>query len=199
MMGGASSSAVTTWDPADKDPGISLSNGNLRAIRTGGTTFGNAISTSSRTAGKLYFEVTKAGAIGQNSGGVPCVGLINKAAYARNNYISSQTSAFIRVLTYGPIDGGEASASVPDWSAVGSVLCIAVDVPNRRFWARTAGGLWNGISGANPAEPSGHLIIPGSWAMTIACDPYSTNQGFDLNCGQAAFVGAVPAGFTPWG
>jgi SPRY domain len=52
--------AGLTWNPADKDPDITLSNGNLTASASSGT-FGNSVrATAGKSAGKWYWELVSA-------------------------------------------------------------------------------------------------------------------------------------------
>lgn len=55
--GGGGGGAAVTWNPADKAPEVTLSNGNLTA--NGGTTgaYNSVRATSGKSSGKHYFEV----------------------------------------------------------------------------------------------------------------------------------------------
>lgn len=200
MMGRSGAlGGVTTWNPTGLVSTITLSNGNRRALENGSGIQNNVKSTTSKTSGKFYFEATKAGAVGYNTGGVPGVGLLAPGD-GTNAVIASFTNG-MEYLTYGTLSDntGELFTGATDWSAVGSVACFAINFTTKLFWCRTgAAGLWNNSASANPVTGAGGYAITGtSWA--IACDPYSTGQGFDLNCGQDIFVGAIPTGFTNWG
>lgn len=63
----ASGNTYATWNPADKNAGITLSNGNLTATHTAATAWILARSTIGVSSGKWYWELT-IGARGANNG-----------------------------------------------------------------------------------------------------------------------------------
>lgn len=205
LLGSSSGSAVTTWNPAALGSNLSLSNGNLRVTQLGPDGFSMVLSTTSKTTGKWYFEVTNSG--GPGGGGAPDIGVVLPST-ALNGFIYN--GANVGYVTDGNIraNGAGTLATTTAWSASGAVACVAVDFAARLLWFRVPGGLWNNDASANPATGTNGIAFTGAAssaaggsAFCIAACVYHSSPAdiFDLNCGQSAFAGSVPTGFSPWG
>jgi hypothetical protein len=192
-------SAVTTWDPVTVSPTITLSNGNRSAVENGVNQFNNARSTVALPVNKkVYVEFTKIGT-GQNGGGVPAVGLVDAAAQ-NNTFLTQSGPGFLTYGTFTSNGSGGDYTGGPDWSAAGSVVGLAIDTTARLMWFRPVSTPnWNNNPAANPATGVGGLPYNAGVTYKLGCDPFSTGQGFTINCGQAAFSGAIPSGFVAWG
>lgn len=189
--------ANTTWNPADKSAGITLSGGNLTALNTSGATCG-VRAVHSQTNGKYYVEYTWTTSTNTQS----CVGLV-RAAYPLISFgdPASGVSGNCTVPRTGRIivDGGTVGTPNIGTIASGTVVCVAVDLTARLIWFRPgAAGLWNASGTANPATAIGGIAIPNLGAG-IAAYPAAgvsaTNDQVVANFGDSAFTGAVPAGF----
>lgn len=190
-------SSVTTWNPSDKSAHFVLSGGNLVA----GTTFsgdGAVRSTTSKTSGKVYFEVTWAtGSFGGDTG----CGIATSSASLSLG--ATSTGGLIVYGSSGSIwfNGTGVGISLGASSA-STVVCFAIDLVNSQAWARLNGGNWNNSGTANPATNTGGVniaaLFPASAAFAIVCanqvlDPLAT-----VNFGATTFAQTTPSGFTAW-
>jgi hypothetical protein len=196
---------VTTWAKAIIS---TLSNNDFTATSGGlsdpGITPQTVRSTTSMSAGKLYFEITMVtatknfaiGIINALFDGAASAGLGSdangmgyyplspiQAIYVNNNEMTSGTQA----------------------DANGAILSIAIDLDLRRFWAsspamRAAGYAWNNSLSDNPALAAGGIDMaqlgPGPYFIA-----YNNREGGGvaiLNAGGSRFDQPVPSGFTAW-
>lgn len=191
--------AVTTWNPADKSSAISLSGGNLLASNPAGG-WKSARGTSSRSAGKRYFEVTVTGTLLDLG-----VGLANASAtmenYAGNdaNGILVYANPAATLFVYG---GAAVSAWTSSPIASGAVIQVAVDLTAKRLWAKlSTDTVWNNSATNNPASGIGGIDITSQLAggaVFPAASVQSSNATLTANFGTSSFVGTAPAGFTLW-
>jgi glucose/arabinose dehydrogenase len=194
----------STWNAADASPTIALSNNNLTAKSS--TAIAQAVrSTTSRTSGKLYFEVVAntitndftiglasstfaLNSLGQlGSGGPPSIG-----------YYPVSPAQSVYVNNVQVIGGVTADSS-------GAVLSVAVDFGAQLIWItspaqRAAGNNWNDSPSASPASGTGGVSF-----SSIGGSPWFVCFGDDnggatatVNFGQSAFNQPVPSGFTGW-
>lgn len=189
---------TATWDPATVS-NVTLSGGNLVATNT---TSGNnqgvkVASTSAKTAGKYYFEmtVTIRPSIGGNTG----VGVATPAS-TYTNMGNNATIGSEHFLSSGNIysNGAFTGMTIGSRSA-GDVIGIAIDFDNLKGWFRVApAGNWNGSGTANPVTNTGGFTIPGGAMAPIITFDGSSGSGniITANFGASAFTGAVPSGFT---
>jgi hypothetical protein len=198
---GSASVVPATLNPSDKESHITVSGGNLTAAGTAGWQ-GIVRGIAAKTSGKFYFEVTF-NAAATSSG----VGLALGSLPTSTTFNGSVTTGHCGVIRLGSIYhngsqtltvGGTPSVLISFGTiASGTVIGVAVDMDAKLFWLRLgAGGNWNNNASRDPATGAGGIDISD---VTTA---YPTLQlgGADTliaNFGASAFVGAVPAGFTP--
>lgn len=131
---------IVTWDPANKDAGVTLSNSNFDAV--GSAAKGLRATKGISGSQKAYFEIHVVTAV--NNGGR--VGVINHSTY--NNYggLVSQ-SATMRIHTSGNFLGtGTTAGSNGDVSATstgGDVIMVAVDMGAGKYWSGVNGTWYN--------------------------------------------------------
>lgn len=189
--------ANTTWNPSDKNANVSLSNGNLTTTGAANQQ-GSIRGVAGRTSGKCYWEVTLT-TTGSGSG----TGLANiNAVLANLTTASAANSTGCAWINYSGaiyIDGSSvlAMGAVAD----GTVVCMALDIDNKRMWFRLgAAGQWNGSGTANPATNVGGLTVPfGAALAAYPLDLYAfpvAATSHTANFGDSVFTGAVPSGFT---
>ena len=180
---------ATVWNPADKTASISLSNTNHTAVTTvGGNEGVRATPTYHGASGKWYLEYTGITFGAGNS----C-----RWGFADAGLSLGTATGVMGVDTAGNVNGGAGSMGS---SPAGKTVCIAMDFDNKRMWARYDGGSWVGNGGsADPAANTNGLDI--STGFTLPVIPYTRLQFAGtgtLNCGDSAFVQAVPSGFLGW-
>ena len=190
---------ATTWNPADKSAGITLSAGNLVATNNNNAMAGvRAI--AGLATGRSYWEVT----FTTTTLGTDAAGIIN-GSFALNSVLQSvaANSPILGVQANGSMTGGTTGSSL---GPIGSgTVCFAVDFGAQAFWARLgAAGNWNASGTANPATGAGGVsmvsINLGNGVMTYPwCVVGNTNDRMTANFGDSAFVGVPPAGFAAAG
>lgn len=189
-----SSNLATTFDPAHKSAGVTLSNGNLTASTS--TTGGSVFATSSRTAGKLYFE-TSGAATGANT---YAKGLANNS-FAVTDFVGND--AVGNSIGYANSGDVRISGISVVTTAVNNQSDIAIDLSLRLLWVRPSGAaLWNGTAGADPSTGIGGIILPVPMQtgaiFPIASISIVANQ-ITANFGASAFSDPLPTGFVAWG
>jgi hypothetical protein len=193
--------APTTWNPADKSAGITLSPNNLVATYSSGSGVQGVRSVSSKSAGKWVYEVlltlgsgsySSTGA-GISTGSASFTGLGSNAsggaiAYCNNGPVYSNTS---RILN----NSGWILNS-------NQYMMAAVDMDNKKVWFTTtgAGGVWNTTPSDNPATNTGGISIAGLSGAIYAVGVITTGTGqaFTANF-KGPFQLSAPAGFLAWG
>lgn len=119
--GGTIAPVPTTWNPADKNAGVTLSNGNLTAQRNGGLV--SVRGTRAHSSGKRYFEVTNT---------VNCANFLVGFADSTANILGTYT---------GNPGDVQYSQSVGYWPYQGGSTFVYA-----RIAAQTAGGAVGGAS-----------------------------------------------------
>lgn len=171
---------MTTYNPSDKSADITLSGGNLIATHASGGSFANVRSTTSKTSGKYYFEVTWSGGDGNNG-----VGVANGSA-SLSNYLGNDANSI------GWYDTGFGHPSGTTFTA-GDVIGIAIDCTNGLIWYRK-----NGTFSGNPAAGTGGTSISLAAYYAAVAFQYSTLGAGTINFGGSAFANSPPSGFSAW-
>lgn len=189
--------AVITLNPSDKSAGITLSNGNLSA--TSINTSNNSVrSTTGISSGnKVYFEVTWSGTAG---GASTCVGIASSSVNLGN--INTSNGMCLSYQSSGAIwyNAGNTGVAIGAHGSTGTV-CVAVDLVNKRFWARVGAGNWNGNATFNPATNTGGVDISTLFTSTpiyVLVGSNSTIPTATVNFGATSFAQTVPSGFAAW-
>lgn len=168
--------SLATWNPSDKGPGMTLSNGNLTA--TAGVTLGGVRATVSRNTGKRYFEFSWDSGIATSNANTPSMGVSTSSLDLTAGgtliwYGTSLGGCFFPAFdgsvfnhlysnSGAPIDLNIGNAVVTD---VGGVY---VDIDTGKVWFARNGSIANGGS---PAA--------------------GTGQTFTLNTGLTLFPAAL--------
>jgi hypothetical protein len=192
--------AVVTWDPATV-ANATLSGGNLAVTNTNTLNEAGAhvVSTSGKTSGKYYFEVTSTLAA---SGGNMSTGIGTPTSTFTN---MGNGGGVVGDVVYTASGGGAIWANGTNIAAAalgtfanGTIAGIAADLDNRKIWFRKApSGNWNNSGTANPATNAGGITIPAGTMVPFAIFGGAA-AGFvwTANFGASIFTGAVPSGFT---
>jgi hypothetical protein len=194
-------SVLGVWSPTDKGPEVTLSNGNITATLTGGSA---VRSISSRSTGKLYFEMTHGmpGATHNENG----FGLVNSAPSMSIGHQGGTTTDYgFYLMEHGGLraDVGNLYTSIAAMQPTGRVAGVAIDIPNKKFFIRIAGAWQSSAEGGGDpgAGGAGWVYTNSPGPLFIYCTERDAgyNNTWSLNVGASAFVGAVPAGYTAWG
>jgi hypothetical protein len=136
-------SALTgTWNPADKDSGVTLSGGNLSTSISAPTSTSNARGTVGKSSGKWYWEITCT--LGGNNG---LVGVANATA-SLTSALGQDANSWAYSGNGGIVAGG-VTTSAPTWTT-GDVIGVQLnmDAGTVSFFKNgTAVGTFSGLTG----------------------------------------------------
>ncbi len=196
LVGGGS----TSWNPNDKS-NVTLSGSNQTYANTNGGTQGGVRTTTSRSSGKMYFEITNLH-ISSNNG----VGFgICTAAYSLSGAPSTGATFWTLCPANGTVDfNGTNQNKNLGAMAANDVICFAIDLDNSRGWIRHNAGNWLADAAANPATNTNGVDISALFPTNPAFIVGTSNN---TAAGQAQgtlntignFAQTVPSGFTAWG
>jgi len=183
----------TTLNPADKGSHVALSNFNLTAGMT--AAFNEGVrSTTAKSSGKFYFEVTWTVASTVAAAGP----VLLRSTDPLNTGLGTGLSVGCsdgQIRFYGGNQG-------TPLGAIGTgTVCFAIDLVNARAWARLNGGNWNGSGTADPASNVGGINTSGLFPTSPAYAGIllgDTSGSATINFGAAAFAQTVPSGFLSW-
>lgn len=198
----AAGSSFATWAVATAVD-VAISGGDLVATNTGTTSSDQGVlATSSKSAGKFYFEITITNLAASGLNLKTCWGLaMGTATYTG---IGTNADDAVTVNQLGSITCDTSASGIGNLGqrATGDVIGIAIDFTNQRIWFRVApSGLWNGNAAGDPAtNVNGANIAALSGSLTPVCT-FGGLVGVagnvnTANFGATAFSGAVPSGFT---
>jgi hypothetical protein len=191
--------AGVTLNPGDTSGNITLSNGNLTAISSNGSSAG-VRATTSHTTGKYYWEIkVDADGAGFAVSATVLTGSSSLTAADANNCLYFNTGAGGNGQFYmlGSLTGAF-SGSI---TAVGNVIQVAVDLTAREMWAR--GSLdtnWNGNGAAFPTTPGSGQPLPATGALFpgVTLTAAAASAQLTANFGGSAYVNTRPTGFGDW-
>jgi len=145
--------ANTAFNPSDKSASVALTGSNLIATSSATLQWGRAV--DRQVAGKFYWEVTATTFAITSSG----IGIASTAANLALGFSSTVAPWTCAILRSGLIYVDSVYTNVTLGTiANGTVVCIAVDLTNRRIWFRLgAAGNWNNNAANNPATGVGGI------------------------------------------
>ena len=190
---------------ATANTGNVFTNGNLTVLGAAGyalTSSGTAQAREGKTSGKWYVEVTLVAASGNNDG----IGIV--AAAGVGSRFVGDTQGFILEQGWGyfntnglvvKANAGQTSVNNTTYVA-GDVICMAIDLDNKKLWFRKNGGSWIGTSGTpDPVTNTAGFDITALMnygRIYPAVNLSGATSKFTANFGTSAFARAVPSGFT---
>jgi len=184
----------TVWNSGDMSANVVLSGGNLTAAANS-TANGGVRATSSRTTGKVYFEVTTGGTIGNAGVGIGTASSSLTTGSANEAYLNvGNGTVFINGASPGIASGAFAS---------GNTACVAIDFGNARIWWRLNNNVWNNNGLNDPGTNVGGFdisaVFPANAAFPLLVFVSNNTTTFTANFGAAAFLYPMPTGFSAWG
>jgi hypothetical protein len=190
--------ANTTWNPADKTAGITLSGTNNLTVTASNTGNQNVRAIDRNLTGKFYWEHTFTTIVGTCG-----VGLLPASASLSGVFFAGGANTCVTLQNVsGAFYIGTAQQFQLGALANGNVACFALDLGAQLIWVRVgAAGNWNNNSANNPATGVGGLSIAPVFPSIVPVYPWtgvSTGSGtvITANFGDSAFSGTVPSGFT---
>jgi hypothetical protein len=187
----AAAASSNTFSTTDKTANAGLSNGNL-TVTISNISNGGARSVYGQVASKFYFEFTVASTSNCSFGIAP-----SSASLTSGNTASMFTIA----PTNGTISFNNASTGISFGAlSAGQVVCIAIDMENKRGWMRINGGNWNNSASYNPATNVGGVdisfIFTGSVVAYVVFIGGFTGANATVNFGATSFAQSIPSGFA---
>ncbi len=161
-----------TWNPADKQSEVVLSNGNLTCTNSGGETSVRA--TIGKSSGKWYWELTT------NNFGTP-------STY--NSYacgISRAGQDLTLIVGYN-MPNSYVVRAINETSV--NVYSCSLDMDAGTFTVLKNGAAWAGSTAVGTAPTPGIVYYP-------TASPYVGGDNFTMNFGATAFVYTVPVGYN---
>ena len=174
-----------------------LSNGNLSCLSSNNDHFivARPGAAAGQSTGKFMFEMTvttirndtsEAIAVFDASGGANTLGAFGQN-YRPSGFVQDATSP-------GGVSG------FPNWSAVGSVVSVAMNLGAALWWACVNGASWWGSGTADPATNTGGRamtvtgpLVPGIFTGGSAGLP---NTSVTFNFGATSYTKTLPAGYS---
>lgn len=188
---------ATTWNPSDKGANITLSNGNLTLANSGSVAA--VRSTTNKTTGKIYYEVTWTGSNFNFLTSSGC-GLATSTASLIS---AAPTNTVFPRISDGTVLRSGSTTGMPTLGAIasGDTVSVAIDMGNHMIWFRKNAGNWNGNAANNPATNTGGVDISAIFASAAAFAYGAASSGVTAgtaNFGATSFGFSVPSGFSAW-
>lgn len=164
--------AFATWNPSDKNAGLTLSNSNKTVTGTAGATdtWMSARSTISKVAGKWYWEVTV-------SSTTPTLIGVGTSASSLSQFAGQNLTSWGYYSADGAIfnNGANAATGTPSVYTTGDVIGVAIDLDSA---TKTIRFYKNGVAqGGGPTTVSGTLFAMVSARDTAVAGLTTTNFG----------------------
>jgi len=179
---GGGGGAAPTWDSADKNAGVTLSNGDLTVTYSSGARSG-AGSTGEQTSGAYYFEVV----VDTGGGSWLSIGISPKG-YARNLDLGQSADGYGYGIQGSKYFDGSYGGFAYSSFTTGDVIGVAFDIDNNtiEFFKN------------NTSQGSESVTLDGAdYAAAIIMD--AAGQECTLRTTTAEFSYSVPSGHTAFG
>lgn len=186
----ASWNTVATYASLNSSDSLNCSVSGLTVTGSGN---GGVRTFESYSSGQYYYEMTATTINGNDCGLGMSIGSASLASLVSNGTNGAIAFNFASGTIY--INGSAQGTTLGAWSN-GDVICVALDVTNKKIWFRKNAGNWDNIGGDNPATNTG------GYSLSALAYPYyglvtcSSSGVLTANFGATSFAQAVPSGFT---
>lgn len=190
---------TTTWDPSNTGIFLTLTNSNGTVASTINSSWENTFSTTSKSAGQVYWEI----ALDDASNPAGLILGIGALAMGTLTFPGADANGEGYQSNNGNIyySGSSAAGNPADPLNAGDVACFVLDYVNGVWGVRRNNGLWYGtgatftpgVSGGTPIPPAlsgGSLICAGLFS--------GTPTQCSLRTTSAQFSYSPPSGFVAW-
>jgi hypothetical protein len=188
--GGSLLSTGTTWNPADKAAGITLSGDDLIATNNNGAR-SNVRSTTSHSSGKRYYEVTAGVFAPGGTFGAICTALAGASLTLAAGAGADDSGYF----SGGLVVVGNLTVATLDSYTTGDVLGCAIDLDAGKGWYSKNGVFASGDPAAGTGE---HFTFTANAELFALISTRRLNDAGTSNFGATAFNAAAPSGFLGW-
>jgi hypothetical protein len=184
--------ATDTWNPSDKDAGITLSNGNLTATY-GSTSTPSVRSVNSHATGKYHFEYTIVNpsnnqTIGLKSGSEALSTYVGGATTSLG--VNVQGSYYFNASPTGLAPAPPSPAA--NWNmATGNVIAIEIDLDGGNLYVQ------NFTTGAPRSNAVSLASLTGS-PWFLGCSVFNATAAFTINTGGSAYSVTPTSGYGNW-
>lgn len=182
---------ATTWNPSDKDSGITLVNNNLGAEKTTWSDWGydTARATKSFSSGKWYWEVKHGAQYGS-------VGIADSSV-TLNGEIGASAGGYSYCCNGNKYNNAVETAYGDTWCetvpANSPVVSIALDLDNGKIWF-ALDGTWQ--ESGDPANGTNEAFSGFSGTFYPAVSKGYGEGIFLANFGASSFAETIPSGFS---
>ena len=174
-----------TWNPADKEVSLVLSNGNLTVTQPASVGWRSVRSTTSVSSGKYYWEVE----IDDAQGGDTMVG-VGTSSFSLSSYAGSDANSYGWYGSGTKYTGAASYPYTPTYTT-NDVVGVALDLDNGKIWF-SKNGSWTG----DPVAGTGEAFSGLSGEFYAAVSLYNANKILTANFGTSSFSYTVPDGFS---
>lgn len=176
-----------TWNPSDKDAGITLSNGNLTAENTSSALWRAVRSIFSKSSGKWYWELT--------------INVANDDNFMIGFGTSSETLTYPGATAagygYRGATGDKYHNSVyedyGDAYTASNIIGIALDFSKGKGWWRK-NGIWQASGDPAAGTNEAYSGISGTFFAMVSL--YQAGNKITANFGATDFAYSIPDGFS---
>lgn len=184
----------STLDPATMIGGT-LSNGNLTWQADAVTNNAGAQSTTQKTTGKWYYEVTIVAFPGSNLGGAGAKSSASALSTCSNGLGSAGASGYFQngpIFVNGTQPGNITMNGGARTPQVGDVIGIGIDADAKTITYK------NITAGGTVAGPT-TMVTETNYVAAVFTANNATQMKVTVNFGATAFAGTPFAGYTAWG
>lgn len=180
FFGAATAATLLTWNPADKNASITLSDGNKTATAT--AAFQMVRGTIGKSSGKWYFEVTCTGALTFGTVGIA------QASSSLSSFAGGETTSYGIATNF--VYTNFVSTSIDGTITAGDVVGVAVDLDAGKIWF-AENNAW--VNSGNPGAGTGAIYSGLSGTYYPADSPGATSHSIN-----STLTYAPPSGFSVW-
>lgn len=188
VSGGSVESAVpSTFNPANINADLALSNGNLTATRSGSASAtAGGKGTLPKTTGSWHVEFTITSIVGAVNV------TIGAALEAFSNTATLTAAGSGGVRSDGSTNVNGVAQAASDTFTTGDIIAVEYDATAGNLWLQKLGG--TGRKGPFTL-PAGAGIVP---AATVGGGATGVGSVININAGQSAFAITPTGGFSAW-
>jgi len=185
---GTSGEALVTWNAADKNSTITLSNGDKTASRTSGTGFASVRANRSANTDIRYVEFVESGDAADGGAGIAT------STAVLNNFIGNATTGVSVAFTNGAVYyNGVTVGTALGAFAIGDVLSLAWRASDGSIWVKKNGDINIDVDVAITPKRLGP-VFPAGWMYNTAVVSYNNIRG-----DRAEWTRTPPTSAKGWG
>lgn len=186
--------SYTTWNPADKGEGLTLSGGDLTvAVVTDGPNYRGVRAIKPLSSGKYYWEITAADYAG---GGSYAIGIAD-SGHSLTVQLGDGASGYGYIDQKGSTGGKRNNSVLAEYGNryyAADVIGVALDLDNGKIWW-SLNGVWQASGDPEAGTNEAYSGLSGALYPAVSLFRYSQACSIIANFGASAFSYSVPSGF----